>query len=107
MSANNIINTIHFLEENYARSISVTEIEKVSFYSYRNFQRICKSACCERSRSFQKRLKLENAYKMLLFNKMPIKEIAYAVGFESASALTKSFNNILDFRHRKFENTRN
>lgn len=97
MSANNIIDTIHFIEENYARTISVNELERSSCYSYRNFQRIFKSTCNESIGSFQKRLKLENAYKMLLFNKNPIKNIAFEVGFESASSLTKSFKQHFGF----------
>lgn len=97
MSVNSIINTIHFIEENYARVISVKEIEQVSFYSYRNFQRIFKSACNENIGSFQKRLKLENAYKMLLYNQEPINNIAYDVGFETPSALTKSFKQHFGF----------
>ena len=97
MSVNSIINTIQFIEENYTRIISVKEIEQVSFYSYRNFQRIFKSACNETIGSFQKRLKLENAYKMLLYNREPINNIAYEVGFETASALTKSFKQHFGF----------
>ncbi len=94
---NKIIDTIQFIEEHFAQQISINEIERVSCYSYRNFQRIFKSTCGENIGAFQKRLKLENAYKMLLFNKTAIKEIAFEVGFETPAALTKSFKQYFGF----------
>ncbi|MFN0203898.1 MAG: GyrI-like domain-containing protein [Bacteroidia bacterium] len=97
MSANSIINTLHFIEENYARAISVEEIEQVSCYSYRNFQRIFKHICNETIGSFQKRLKLENAYKMLLYNHEPVNNIGYDVGFETPSAFAKAFKQHFGF----------
>lgn len=91
MSVNNIIRTIQFIEENYHREISIQEIERVSCYSYRNIQRIFKHTCNETIGEFKKRLKLENAYKLLLFNNEDIKNISNMVGFETPSSFAKAF----------------
>jgi AraC family transcriptional regulator len=97
MSVNNIIDTIHFIEENYYRTITIKEIEQVSFYSYRNIHRIFKNVCKESIAAFQKRLKLENAYKMLLYNLEPIHHIAYTVGFKTHESFAKAFKQHFGF----------
>lgn len=91
MSVNNIIRTIQFIEENYNREISIQEIERVSCYSYRNIQRIFKHTCNETIGEFKTRLKLENAYKFLIYNKEDIKNISSMVGFETPSSFAKAF----------------
>lgn len=92
MTENNALNTIlHFIEENFNRQITINEIEKISFYSYRNIQRIFKYACGETIGAYQKRLKLEHAYKLILYTKNNFSEIAIVVGFENSASLSKAF----------------
>lgn len=91
MSINNIIHTVQFIEENYYREISIKEIENVSCYSYRNIQRIFKHTCNETIGAFKKRLKLENAYRLLLYNKEDIQNIGSMVGFETPASFAKAF----------------
>lgn len=92
MIENNTIATIlHFIEENYNRQITIDEIEKISFYSYRNIQRIFKYACGETIGAYQKRLKIENAYKLILYTKNNFSDIAISVGFDNSASLSKAF----------------
>ncbi len=86
-----IQNTINFIEENYNKSISIEDLENISCCSYRNLQRIIKYSYGETIGSYQIRLKLENAYKLILYTKESMSEIAFQVGFESLSAFSKSF----------------
>ena len=91
MDLSRIYNTIDFIEKNYHNTLSIKDLENVSCYSYRNIQRIFKCTCQETIGAFQKRLKLENAYKMILYTKISLSNIAYDVGFESLAAFSKAF----------------
>ncbi|HVI45797.1 MAG TPA: AraC family transcriptional regulator [Chitinophaga sp.] len=83
--------TLSFVEENYNRVISITELERISNYSYRNIQRIFKYTCSETIGAYQKRLKVENAYKMILYTKESLSSIALEVGFANLASFSKAF----------------
>jgi AraC family transcriptional regulator len=82
---------VKYIEENYHRIIPIEELEDVGCYSYRNLHRVFKNIFKESLGEFQKRLKLENGYKKLIYTSDSVTEIAYTVGFESLQAFTKSF----------------
>lgn len=92
MEAAAIYNTIHFIESNYNKVITIKELEAVSHYSYRNIQRIFKYACGETIGAYQKRLKIERAYKLLLYTTEPLTSIALEVGFENSASFSKAFS---------------
>lgn len=91
MSLAKIQHIIKYIEEHYDQDISVQKLEQLSNYSYRNVQRVFKNIFNESLGAFQKRLKLENAYKKLIYTHDPITDIAYSVGFESLQSFSKSF----------------
>ncbi|WP_235324732.1 AraC family transcriptional regulator [Pedobacter lusitanus] len=88
---NCVYNTISLIEKNYDQVISIRELENVSNYSYRNIQRIFKYTCGETIGAYQKRLKVENAYKMLLYTTENITSIALKVGFSNLASFSKAF----------------
>ncbi len=81
----------NFIEINFDRYINVEELEAVAFYSYRNLQRIFKYSTGETIGSFQKRIKLEKAYKLILYSQKSISEIALEVNFENLASFSKAF----------------
>lgn len=91
MSLAKIQQIIRYIELHYNEDLSIQMLEKLSNYSYRNTQRIFKHIFNESIGVFQKRLKLENAYKKLIYSNDSISTIAYAVGFDSLQAFSKSF----------------
>lgn len=91
MSLEKIQHIIKYIEENYNQDISIQKLEQLSNYSYRNVQRVFKNIFDESLGAFQKRLKLENAYKKLIYTLDPITDIAYSVGFDSLQSFSKSF----------------
>lgn len=91
MDLSRIYKTVDFIEQNYNKQISVKDLENVSRYSYRNIQRIFKHLCNETIGAYQVRLRMERAYKLILYSKDNLSEIAYEVGFESLSAFSKAF----------------
>lgn len=88
---NCVYNTISLIEKNYDQVISIEELEEVSHYSYRNIQRIFKYTCGETVGAYQKRLRVENAYKMMLYTRDNISSIALKVGFANLASFSKAF----------------
>ncbi|PIF45513.1 AraC family transcriptional regulator [Chryseobacterium sp. 52] len=88
---NCIYRVINFIEKNYDEPISVKDLEDVSNYSYRNIQRIFKYSCGETIGSFQQRLKVENAYKLILYSKESLTSIGLEVGFANIASFSKAF----------------
>lgn len=91
MSLEKIQHIIKYIEAHYNQEISIQKLEQLSNYSYRNVQRVFKNIFNESLGAFQKRLKLENAYKKLIYTLDPITDIAYSVGFDSLQSFSKSF----------------
>ena len=86
-----IINTINLIETHYNQPISIKDLESISYYSYRNIQRIFKYTCGETIGAYQKRLRVEKAYKLLLYTKVSLSHIAVEVGFDNISSFSKAF----------------
>ena len=69
-------------------NLSVKELEDISHYSYRNIQRIFKYSCGETIGAFQQRLKVENAYKRILYTQENLTSIAIEVGFDAVNPIS-------------------
>lgn len=93
MKIENIQKILTFLENNYHRQIDPTELEEISNYSYRNIQRIFNAILMETIGNFCTRLKLENAYKQLLYTDHSITDVAYDVGYGNNQSFAKAFKN--------------
>ncbi|WP_118976256.1 AraC family transcriptional regulator [Taibaiella koreensis] len=86
-----VYDTLSFVTEHYDRLISIKELEQVSHYSYRNIQRIFKYTCGETIGAYQKRLKVEHAYKMMLYTRETLSSIALETGFANLASFSKAF----------------
>lgn len=82
---------VDHIETNFDREITAHEIESMSHYSYRNFQRVFFKIFNETVSGFQKRLRLENAYKKLIYTEDKISEIAWQVGYFNIQSFSKAF----------------
>lgn len=86
-----IYNVLNLIENKYDQYISIKELEEVSNYSYRNIQRIFKYTCGETIGAYQQRLKVENAYKLILYTKSSLTAVALQVGFSNLASFSKAF----------------
>lgn len=86
-----VYNTINLIEQQYDQPISIKALEDVSNYSYRNIQRIFKYSCGETIGAYQQRLRVENAYKLILYTKESLTTIALKVGFANLASFSKAF----------------
>lgn len=91
MDIHRIQKLIAYIEANSHRKISPEELEDVSHYSYRNIQRVFLALTKETIGRCITRIRLENAYKLLIYSDLPITEIALNVGFESNQSFAKAF----------------
>lgn len=103
---NRIQKTIAYIEENFAREITSGEIEDIACYSYRNFQRVFMKLFGETLSGFQKRLRLENAYKKLLYTTEKISSIALEVGYYNLQSFSKAFHKEYGISPQKHEKIR-
>ncbi|MGU3375227.1 AraC family transcriptional regulator [Chryseobacterium sp. M5A1_1a] len=88
---NEIQKIVNHIEANFDREIAAHEIESMSHYSYRNFQRVFFKIFNETISGFQKRLRLENSYKKLIYTEDRISEIAWQVGYFNIQSFSKAF----------------
>ncbi|MFP3833129.1 GyrI-like domain-containing protein [Chryseobacterium sp. SIMBA_028] len=88
---NDIQKIVSHIEANFDREITAHEIESISHYSYRNFQRVFFKIFNETISGFQKRLRLENSYKKLIYTEDRISEIAWQVGYFNIQSFSKAF----------------
>lgn len=82
---------LDFLEKRFKTSIHTHEIEDISFYSYRNINRIFLALQHETIGQFLKRRKLEKAAQYLKFSDIEISDIALEVGYSDVAAFSKAF----------------
>ncbi|WP_228440023.1 AraC family transcriptional regulator [Chryseobacterium phocaeense] len=88
---NEIQKIVDHIEEHFDREITADEIECLSQYSYRNFQRIFFKIFNETISGFQKRLRLEKSYKKLIYTTDKISDIAWEVGYLNIQSFSKAF----------------
>lgn len=86
-----LVPVLDYIRSHYNEPIAIKELEQISFYSYRSLQRIFKSLFGETIGSYQKRLRLENAAKLLHYSDKSITDIALEVGYADLQAFRKAF----------------
>ena len=88
-----LLPVLDYVHEHYNQTIDPKALERVSFYSHRSLQRIFKALFQENIGAYQKRLRLENAAKMMHYSDKSITEIALEVGYADLQAFRKAFKN--------------
>ncbi len=84
---------LEFLDRRFKEDITIRDIEDVSFYSYRNINRIFLALHHETIGKYIKRLKLEKAAQFLKYSDTSISDIAFDVGYADIASFSKAFKN--------------
>lgn len=84
---------LDFLDKKFKEDININDIEEISFYSYRNINRIFMALHHESIGKYIKRMKLEKAAQYLKYSNTSITDIAYEIGYSDIAAFSKAFKN--------------
>lgn len=84
---------LSYLEQNYAKPISLAELAKLANMSKRSFQRQFKEALNMSPIDYLLDLRLQHAERMLNQTQKSISEIAFACGFSDSNYFTRQFRN--------------
>ncbi|TYS61898.1 AraC family transcriptional regulator [Bacillus infantis] len=87
-----ITKVLEYIDQHLQDTLPLEKLAMVSTYSPFHFQRIFKSFMGESPAAYIKRLRLENAAHLLIYEReIPITEVALMCGFSSISYFTYSF----------------
>ncbi len=83
---------INFIERNLDKDLSLRVLAETTNYSPFHFHRIFKTICGETPHDFVIRKRVEKiAWVMMKQKNLPIKQLAYSYGFDSAVSFSKAF----------------
>ncbi|WP_299833907.1 GyrI-like domain-containing protein [uncultured Tenacibaculum sp.] len=95
---------VSYIRTQYNQKISITELEQLSSFSYRNLQRVFKAFYSETIGAYLTRLKVENAAKILVYSQKEIKLIAEEVGYSDVFSFSKAFKKHFGISPSKYRN---
>lgn len=88
---NQIANAVSWLKENFKQPLKIDELaQKFNMAGssfYRNFSKVTSLSPLQ----YQKKLRLYEAHRMMLFENVDVANAAYAVGYESASQFSREY----------------
>ncbi|MEX0289313.1 MAG: helix-turn-helix domain-containing protein, partial [Flavobacteriaceae bacterium] len=82
-----------FIQDHLDSKLSLNQLAEQSHFSPFHFHKITRSLLGEPIGSYISRIRLEHVAQMILYSNDPIEQIAYSVGYESPSSLSKQFKN--------------
>lgn len=98
---------IEHINRNLGESIDLKTLSEISNFSEYHFHRIFKAFIREPLGTYITRLRLERAAHELRYSEMTIEEIAYKVGYEVPSSLSKSFKQLYGISPKEYRADKN
>ncbi|WP_108808190.1 AraC family transcriptional regulator [Aquimarina spinulae] len=96
---------LDFLDKKFKEDITINDIEEVSYYSYRNINRIFLALHHETIGKYIKRIKLEKAAQYIKYSDTTISDIAFFLGYSDIAAFSKAFKNQFNCSPSQFRET--
>lgn len=101
------INTvIEFIGNNLNREIELNELAEISNFSTFHFHRVFRAMIGEPLGAFVVRMRIETAARLLRYTKLPVQDIAYNVGYNVPSSLTKVFKQFYNISPTDYRNNK-
>ena len=97
----------NYVYSNVDKDICLAELATLSAFSPYHFHRIMKAFLGEPIGAFIIRTKMEAAAKQLRFTENTISDIAYSVGYDTPSSLTKAFVKLYGISPSEFRTIKN
>ncbi|WP_271405978.1 AraC family transcriptional regulator [Tenacibaculum soleae] len=96
---------LDYLDKEFKTNIDIKEIEEISFYSYRNINRIFSALQHQTIGSYLKRKKLERSAEYLKYSKHEVSDIALEIGYSDIAAYSKAFKKHFNCSPSSFRNS--
>lgn len=90
-----LINTISFIEINYAEELSLERLAQIADLSVNHFLRVFKESFNTTPINYIKHLRIRKACELMRHHYSSITEIAYAVGFSDSNYFSRVFKSII------------
>lgn len=98
---------IEYISNHLDQDIELNTLAEISGFSPFHLHRIIKAFLGEPVGSFIVRMRIETAARLLRYTEVPIQEIAYRVGYDVPSSLSKIFRQFYDISPNEYRNNKN
>jgi len=96
-----------YINNHLDEKLDLSRLADLSCLSPYHFHRITKAFLGEPIGAFITRVRVETAARLLRYTDLPIQEVAYRVGYEMPSSLSKIFNQYYNISPLEFRNDKN
>lgn len=101
------INTvIEYIGNNLDKEMDLNKLAEVSNFSVYHFHRIFRAIVGEPIGAFVVRIRVETAARLLRYTELPVQDIAYNVGYNTPSSLTKVFRQFYNISPTDYRNNK-
>lgn len=100
-------NVVEYVRAHLDSEIDIRTLADISAFSPFHFHRIIRAHLGEPIGAFIVRTRVETAAKLLRYSDKPISEIAYIVGYDTPSSLTKAFVKLFGLSPTTYRTTKN
>lgn len=90
-----VLKVLIFIDENIEEEMTIEQLAKIACYSPYHFHRIFQAVVGETLHRYVKRLRMEKAASKLIYSADPVTEIALDACYETPSAFTKAFKQLM------------
>ena len=97
---------VEYINNHLADDIDLEMLASISNFSPYHFHRITKAFLGEPIGAFVTRLRVETAARLLRYGDMPIQNIAYRVGYDVPSSLSKAFRQFYGITPTEYKNNK-
>lgn len=93
-----------FINDNLDKKLTLSQLSELSNFSLFHFHKITKALLKEPIGTYITRVRLERAAQMIQYSHEAIEQIAYSIGYETPSSLSKLFKNHFGVSPTEFRN---
>ncbi|WP_321519259.1 AraC family transcriptional regulator [uncultured Bacteroides sp.] len=98
---------VDYINNHLDEELDLQKLAEMSNLSTYHFHRIMKAFLGETLGAYIIRVRLETAVRLLRYTDLPVEQIAYSVGYEMPSSLSKSFKQFYDITPQEYRNNKN
>ncbi len=95
---------VSYIENNYNENLSVDDIAAKVFLSPDYFRKLFKKVTGESVTSFQQKMRIDEACRLLSTTEMPIKDISIEVGYNDSKAFYQTFKKVTGKTPKMYRN---